>query len=74
MTEFKIMFVADLCGKPGRQAAAHLIKPLREKFGADFVICNVENAAGGFGVTPEMSRKIFSYGVDMQTFRESYLG
>ena len=43
------------------------IKPLKEKFEADYVICNVENAAGGFGVTPEMSKKIFSYGVDMQT-------
>lgn len=67
MSEFKIMFVADLCGKAGRQAAAHMIKPLKEQFGADYVICNVENAAGGFGVTPEMSKKIFSYGVDIQT-------
>lgn len=67
MAEIKIMFVADLCGQPGRQAAAHLIKPLKEEYGADYVICNVENAAGGFGVTPEMSKKIFSYGVDMQT-------
>ena len=67
MSEFKIMFIADLCGKGGRQAAAHMIKPLKEKFGVNYVICNVENAAGGFGVTPEMSKKIFSYGVNMQT-------
>ena len=59
MSEFKIMFVADLCGKSGRQAAAHMIKPLREKHNIDYVICNVENAAGGFGVTPEMSKKYF---------------
>ena len=44
-----------------------MIKPLREKHNIDYVITNVENAAGGFGVTPEMSRKIFTYGVDMQT-------
>lgn len=62
-----VMFVADICGRAGRQAAAHMIKPLREKQGVDYVIANVENAAGGFGVTPEMSQKIFSYGVDMQT-------
>ena len=67
MSEFKIMFIADICGKAGRQAAAHMVKPLREKFNVDYVICNVENAAGGFGGTPEMSKKIFSYGVDMQT-------
>jgi len=61
------MFVADLCGRPGRQAAAYLIKPLREEFAADYVIANIENAAGGFGITPEMARKVFSYGVNLQT-------
>jgi len=44
-----------------------MIKPLREKHGVDYVIANVENAAGGFGITPEMSIKMFSYGIDMQT-------
>ena len=44
-----------------------MIKPLKEKYAANYVVANVENAAGGFGVTPEMSRKIFSYGVDAQT-------
>lgn len=67
MSLFTIMFIADICGRPGRQAAAHMIKPLKEKYGVDYVIANVENAAGGFGVTPEMSRKMFSYGIDMQT-------
>ncbi len=62
-----VIFVADICGKAGRQAAAHMIKTLREKHAADYVIANVENAAGGFGITPEMARKVFSYGVDMQT-------
>ncbi|MDZ4722441.1 MAG: TIGR00282 family metallophosphoesterase [candidate division Zixibacteria bacterium] len=66
-TEITIMFVADICGKPGRQAAAHLIKPMRAKHNVDYVIANIENAAGGFGITPEMSRKIFTYGVDLQT-------
>lgn len=44
-----------------------MIKPLKEEFEADYVICNVENAAGGFGVTPEMSRKVFTYGANLQT-------
>jgi metallophosphoesterase (TIGR00282 family) len=62
-----IIFIADICGKAGRQAMAHMTKPLREKYAADYVIANVENAAGGFGITPEMARKVFSYGVDIQT-------
>ena len=64
---FTILFVADICGRVGRQAAAHMIKPLREKFSADYVIANVENAAGGFGITPQMSQKAFSYGINVQT-------
>ncbi len=67
MPELTVLFVADVCGRPGRQAAAYLIKPLREEFHADYVIANIENAAGGFGITPEMSRKMFTYGIDLQT-------
>jgi len=67
MSQFTIMFIADVCGKVGRQALAHMTKPLREKYGADYVIANTENAAGGFGITPEMARKVFTYGVDLQT-------
>lgn len=67
MSTFNLLFVSDICGKPGRQAAAHMIKPLREKYAIDYVVANVENAAGGFGVTPEMSRKMFSYGINLQT-------
>lgn len=67
MSVFTVLFIADICGKAGRQATAHLTEVLKEKFKADYVIANVENAAGGFGVTPEMSRKIFTYGVNLQT-------
>ncbi len=61
------MFVADINGQSGRQTASYLIKPLREKFNIDYVIANTENAAGGFGITPEMAQKAFSYGIDFQT-------
>jgi metallophosphoesterase (TIGR00282 family) len=33
----------------------------------DFTIANIENAAGGFGVTEQIARKVFSYGVDVLT-------
>jgi len=67
MSLLTVLYIADICGKAGRQVVAHMVKPLREKYAVDYVIANVENAAAGFGVTPEMSRKIFGYGVDMQT-------
>jgi metallophosphoesterase (TIGR00282 family) len=67
MSTLTILFISDLCGRAGRQAAAHMTRDLKQEFEADYVIANVENAAGGFGITPEMSRKIFSYGVNLQT-------
>jgi metallophosphoesterase (TIGR00282 family) len=67
MSLVTILFVADICGKPGRQVTAHMVKPLREKYASDLVVANVENAAAGFGITPQMSQKVFTYGVDLQT-------
>ncbi len=67
MAHIKILFFADIVGKPGRFVLSQMCKPLKEKFGAHYVISNIENAAGGFGITPEMAQKIFSYGVNCQT-------
>jgi metallophosphoesterase (TIGR00282 family) len=54
-------------GKPGRWALSQLLKPIKQKHKIDFTIANVENAAGGFGLTQPISQKIESYGVDVQT-------
>ncbi|SYZ73197.1 conserved hypothetical protein [Candidatus Zixiibacteriota bacterium] len=67
MAQIKVLFFADVVGKPGRFILSQMCKSLKERFTADYVIANIENAAGGFGITPEMSRKIFTYGVDCQT-------
>nr|MBN2278045.1 TIGR00282 family metallophosphoesterase [candidate division Zixibacteria bacterium] len=65
--QIKILFFADACGQPGRFVLSQMCKPLKEKYQADYVIANTENAAGGFGITPEMARKMFTYGIDCQT-------
>lgn len=67
MSQIKVLFFADVVGKPGRFVLSQMCKSLKEEYGAHYVIANVENAAGGFGVTPEIAKKIFSYGVDCQT-------
>ncbi len=67
MTEFKVLFIADVVGKPGRYILSQMTRRLKYHYQADFVIANTENAAGGFGITPEMARKVFAYGVDCQT-------
>jgi metallophosphoesterase (TIGR00282 family) len=65
--EINILFIADIVGKPGRWAVSQLLPQLREKFKIDFTIANVENVAGGYGLTKEIAQKIYSYGVDCQT-------
>ena len=50
----KILFVGDVIGKPGRKALARLLPRLVDDHRADYVIVNVENAAGGFGVTADV--------------------
>ncbi|HZT41044.1 MAG TPA: TIGR00282 family metallophosphoesterase [Chthonomonadaceae bacterium] len=56
----RILMVGDVVGKPGRQAAQEWIPQLRAEHGADFVILNGENAAGGIGITPEIASALFS--------------
>ena len=55
----RVLFVGDVVGRSGRDAAARLIGPLRNEFGADFVIANAENAAGGMGLTPTVADELF---------------
>jgi len=67
MSLFRTILIADVVGKPGRNILSHMTRRLRYKYKADFIIANTENAAGGFGITPEMARKAFSYDIDCQT-------
>jgi metallophosphoesterase (TIGR00282 family) len=50
----KLLFVGDVFGKPGRRAVQNLLPRLVDRHNADYVIVNVENSAGGFGVTPDV--------------------
>ena len=47
----KILFIADIVGKPGRQAVRELVPEIIGQHKIDFIIGNCENAAAGFGVT-----------------------
>jgi metallophosphoesterase (TIGR00282 family) len=62
-----ILFFGDVVGKPGRRALKHFLPRLVERYGADLVVANAENAAGGFGLTVETAREIFEAGVDVIT-------
>jgi metallophosphoesterase (TIGR00282 family) len=64
----RILFIGDIDGRPGREAAAKAIPQLRAEYGDfDFVIADGENAAGGFGLTEKVMNELFSYGIDILT-------
>ena len=63
----KILFIGDIMGEPGRKTVARLVPRLVEERGIDLVIGNAENAAGGFGVTPDIARELFKVGVHVLT-------
>jgi metallophosphoesterase (TIGR00282 family) len=62
-----ILFVGDIFGKAGRRIVAEHIGHLREAHAVDLTIINAENAAGGFGVTPQIAEGLFDLGADVLT-------
>lgn len=64
---YKILFLGDVCGEPGRKALAKSIEILKKKYQPDITIVNGENSAGGFGITPKIAEDLFSLGIDCIT-------
>jgi hypothetical protein len=62
-----ILFVGDIVGGIGRRTLLELLPGLRERLGAEFVVANGENAAGGVGITPKVAEQLFELGVDVIT-------
>jgi 2',3'-cyclic-nucleotide 2'-phosphodiesterase len=63
----KLLFLGDVVGRAGRDAVMKHAKSLRAEHGLDAIIVNVDNAAGGFGVTADILRDFASAGVDVFT-------
>jgi 2',3'-cyclic-nucleotide 2'-phosphodiesterase len=62
-----ILFLGDVVARTGRRVVRELVPVLREELGADFVVANGENAAGGIGITPKEADELFAAGVDVIT-------
>ena len=63
----KILFIGDIVAKPGREIIRRAVPLLIERHGIDIAVANVENAAGGRGVTREVAEAILSAGIDVMT-------
>jgi metallophosphoesterase (TIGR00282 family) len=62
-----ILAIGDIVGKPGRQVVNRYLRDLRQQFKISVVIANGENAAGGFGLTPDTANELMGSGVDVLT-------
>lgn len=62
-----ILFLGDIVGRTGRDAVIAALPGLRRDLALDLVVANAENAAHGFGLTPEIARALFDAGCDVLT-------
>ena len=62
-----ILFIGDVFGSPGRTIVARHLKDIIAAESIHLAIANVENAAGGFGITPQLAEELFHMGLDVLT-------
>jgi metallophosphoesterase (TIGR00282 family) len=65
--DFRILFVGDVVGRPGRDALAALLPALKAEHEPHLTIVNGENSAGGFGITAKTAAEIRASGADLIT-------
>lgn len=63
----KLLFLGDIVGEAGRNVIKKFLPQLRQKHELDVVIANVENMAGGYGITPETYLEMNQAGVDLMS-------
>ncbi|MCC7260390.1 MAG: TIGR00282 family metallophosphoesterase [Alphaproteobacteria bacterium] len=63
----KFLLLGDVIGRSGREAVKKHLPRLRVEWSLDFVLVNVDNASGGFGVTPKHCDEFLKMGADVLT-------
>ncbi len=62
-----VLLIGDVVGNPGRTILKKALPAVFRKYDVEYCVANVENAAGGFGVTKEVCDEILDAGVDCMT-------
>ena len=65
--DFRILFVADVVGSPGREAVNAILPGLKKELRPHLTVLNGENSAGGFGLTAKLAAELKSNGADVIT-------
>ena len=63
----RILFLGDVVGRAGRDAAEAALPRLRQALRIDLAVVNAENASHGFGLAPSMAEALFAAGADAIT-------
>lgn len=63
----RLLFLGDLVGEAGRNAAKRVVERLLKEQAVDFVIVNGENAANGRGISPKIAIDLLRSGVAVIT-------
>jgi 2',3'-cyclic-nucleotide 2'-phosphodiesterase len=63
----RVLFLGDIFGKPGRKLVYEKLHGLIQEYRIDLCIANVENAAAGFGITPQIADELFNSEIDVFT-------
>jgi len=60
-----ILYIGDVVGQPGRKALHQKLNHVVDREKIDFTIVNIENAAGGFGLTREIYDELKKLPIDV---------
>ena len=65
--EFKLLFLGDVVGRPGRTIVKNYLDDVRATDKYDFIVLNAENASHGFGLTQKNHDEFLQMGVNCLT-------
>ena len=68
----KIIFLGDIVGKIGREVVKKYASLLKEKYNADLIIANAENATHGKGLSKSHYDELIGCGIDVLTLGNHY--
>jgi metallophosphoesterase (TIGR00282 family) len=63
--DLTVLVIGDIIGQPGMRAITSMLPNLKREYNPDLIVINGENAADGFGITPELAKTLYSAGADI---------
>ena len=63
----RVLYIGDVVGQPGRKAVRERLEQVVDREKVDFTIVNIENAAGGFGITDAIMHELSELPIDAFT-------